>query len=385
MNLLYKYYWIFPIFSFLLPLIGLPLPVVIFKIPDNGSYIVDGSITLWGTYYGNFPDTFDSGGFIDNTLITISSNACSWAIIISSFIVPGFTARSIKRKEKMEKGIFIRWISIASLFVSVLIYWSIMINNTIGTVMPPAFQDTNFWKYFRPGAGFYTLLTSAGFIIIGAFLYWKRLRESGKSLMIQSEIPMIEKPDIQEQKMFEIKEDLELGAFWVTFTMMIVLTFWILITTAIFFAHDVPFLLYLIIIPILWGGFFYVLHKVLKYMRGSTEIRTLTITENKIEIQFPRRPVFHVNWDKFDSIEINERWEILRFPRNYGKGIKIYYINIIFKTESAVLTNFEISLFELKSKTLCTFINKLYQCASKKNKNLNNKSSIIRKKIELYN
>ncbi len=377
LRLLYKYYWIFPIFSFLLPLIGLPLPIVIFKIPDI-------SITLWGTYYGIFPNTFGSGGFIDNIVISITSNACSWAVIISSFILPGFTARSIKKKERMEKGIFIRWLSIASLFVGVLIYWTIMINNTIGSVMPPELQDVNFWEDFKLGAGFFTLLISAGFIVTGAFLYWKRLREVAKISMIQAETPLIEKSSPQEQKMFEIKEDLELGAFWVTFTMMIALTFWILITITIFFVPDAPFILYILTFPILWGSFFYLLHKILKLMRGATETKTLIITEKKIEIQFPKRAVFQVEWDSFERIEINERWEVLPFFRYYGKGIKICYFILIFEGESGFLTNFEMSPFQLSSKTLNKFIYKLQQCAPKKNKLVNINSTIIKKKLYRY-
>ncbi|MFX1317022.1 MAG: hypothetical protein ACFE9T_14260 [Promethearchaeota archaeon] len=382
MKLLYKNYWIFQIFSFLIPLIGLYFPVVIYKIPENGSYIVDGSITLWGTYRGAFPGYSQTEGFIENILISIVSNVCSWALVISSFSLPFISARSIKRKEKMEKSILITWISIASLFVGILVFWTIIINTTIGTVLAPELQDTNFWKYFTPGFGFFTPLISAGILYTSAYLYWKRFREEEIISKIRAEVALLEPPRTQEQKRYEFKETLEKGAFLITLIMMIILAFWILITIALFFMPDAPFLLYILVLPILWGGYFFIFYKVRKFTRGATKIRTLTITDEKIEIQLPNRPIFQVNWDSFEVIEIKEREEIEKFPMSRGKGFRVYYFIFIFKAHSEVLTNFEIYGFELSSDLLDNFILKLKEVASEKNKVVDILSKVIKDRWE---
>ncbi|MFX1493163.1 MAG: hypothetical protein ACFFBZ_02660 [Promethearchaeota archaeon] len=366
MRHIYKFYWIFQIFAFLLPLIGLPFPVAIFKIPDNGSYIIDGSITLWGTQSGIFPDSF-----MINSLIFIVSIICSLVVIISSFTLPSISARSIRKKEKLEKRILIIWIFIASLFVGILLFWTIMINNNIGVTMPPVLHDTNFWEFFTPGFGFFTLLTSAGCIYTGAFLYWKRHREES--------LKRVSIPILEGEEKFEIKEDLEKNAFWITFIFMIILTFWILITIAIFshFIPNIPPLVYVLVL-IFWGGFFYVLRIAVKYTRGATEVRTLTITEHEIRFQFPNKPIFQINWETFDKIYINERTENLPLVRRYGKGFKINYYILLFEGNSGLLRNFEISAIELNYNKLISFIYKLNEFALKKNKQVLINSATIK-------
>ncbi|MFX0026487.1 MAG: hypothetical protein ACFE8M_08715 [Candidatus Hermodarchaeota archaeon] len=372
MRLIYKYYWIFQIVAFLLPLIGLPFPVVIFKIPDNGSYIIDGSITLWGTQSGIFPETFRI-----NTFIFITSIICSLTVIVSSFTLPSISAHSIKKKEKLEKRILIIWIFIASLFVGILLFWTIMINNSIGVTMPPLLQDTNFWEFFTLGFGFFTLLTSAGCIYTGAFLYWKRRKEES--------LKRVEIPILKGEEKFEIKEDLEKNAFWTMFIFMIILTFWILITIAIFshFIPNIPPLVYVLVL-IFWGGFFYVLRKTVKYMQGSTKVRTLTITEHEIRFQFPNKPVFKINWEVFDKININERTENLPFVRRYGKGFKINYYIILFEGKSGLLSNFEMSAMEINYNKLISFIYKLNEFALKKNKQVIINSATIKIRLKRY-
>ncbi|MFX0018168.1 MAG: hypothetical protein ACFFAK_11050 [Promethearchaeota archaeon] len=359
MRLIIKYYWMFQIIAFLLPLIGLPFPVAVFKIPDNDSYIIDGSMTLWGTQSGIFPDTFSI-----NTLIYISSIVCSWIVIISSFLLPIFSARSIKRKERLEKRILIIWIFIASLLVGILLFWTTMINNTIGALMPPALQDTNFWEFFTPGFGFFSLLISAGCVYAGALLYWKRRSEE---TLRSAKIPIAESLNNRKEK-FEIKEDLEIGAFWITFILAIALTFWILITIGIFLMPNMSPLFYILIPLMFWGGFFFILNIIIKYTRGATKVRTLTITEEEIRLQFPNKPFFQINWETFDKILINERTENLPLVRRYGKSFKINYFILVFEGNSGLVSKFEISTMELNYNKLISFIYKLNEFALKKDK-----------------
>ena len=129
---------------------------------------------------------------------------------------------------------------------------------------------------------------------------------------------------------FQILENLKASLYGSLICISLFVAFMVLVSFVIVWSLGPSgFLSFLIIWPITIGGLVWASC----YLKGLTKTRRFTITKDYIEIMIPHKPLFHIDWADFDSIEVNKRDSMAAIPTGDGivLGPKFVYFNLIFR------------------------------------------------------
>ena len=94
--------------------------------------------------------------------------------------------------------------------------------------------------------------------------------------------------------------------------------FWIYVSIALIInLKKINELLMLLIIWIIVGPFTFYLYR--KFLKGTSELRKFIINEKFIQIIVPPKPMFQVNWNQIDKIEVSLQ-PYMKYPNIYTKN-----------------------------------------------------------------
>lgn len=94
--------------------------------------------------------------------------------------------------------------------------------------------------------------------------------------------------------------------------------FWIYVSIALIInLKKINELLMVLIIWIIVGPFTFYLYR--KFLKGTSELRKFIINEKFIQIIVPPKPMFQVNWNQIDKIEVSLQ-PYMKYPNIYTKN-----------------------------------------------------------------